>query len=62
MVIKFFFVEDVNYIEKDGRWVWVVCVVVFCDLFVVMGMYYFVGVLYVVLFDYFKELKVKIGK
>lgn len=59
--LEFFFVKDVEIIEKDGGWVWVVCGVVFCDLFVVLGMYYIVGVLYVVLFDYFKELKVKIG-
>lgn len=58
---EFFLVKDVEIIEKDVGWVWVVCGVVFCDLFVVLGMYYIVGVLYVVLLDYFKDLKVNIG-
>lgn len=56
---KFPFAEDANYTEKDGRWAWVVCAAAFCDLFVVMGMHYSVGVLYAALLDHFKESKVK---
>ena len=59
---KFPFAEDAHYTEKDGRWAWVVCAAAFCDLFVVMGMHYSVGVLYAALLDHFKESKVKTGK
>lgn len=50
--------KDAEITEKDGRWAWVVCGAAFCDLFVVLGMHYTVGVLYAALLDHFKESKV----
>lgn len=51
--------KDADIKEKDGRWAWVVCGAAFCDLFVVLGMHYSVGVLYAALLDNFKESKAK---
>ena len=53
--------KDADITEKDGRWAWVVCGAAFCDLFVVLGMHYSVGVLYAALLDNFKESKAKTG-
>ena len=53
--------KDAEITEKDGRWAWVVCGAAFCDLFVVLGMHYTVGVLYAALLDHFKESKAKTG-
>ena len=53
--------EDAEITEKDGCWAWVVCGAAFCDLFVVLGMHYTVGVLYAALLDHFKESKAKTG-
>lgn len=51
--------KDAEITEKDGGWAWVVCGAAFCDLFVVLGMHYTVGVLYAALLDHFKESKAK---
>lgn len=53
--------KDAENTEKDGGWAWVVCGAAFCDLFVVLGMHYTVGVLYAALLDHFKESKAKTG-
>lgn len=53
--------KDAEITEKDGGWAWVVCGAAFCDLFVVLGMHYTVGVLYAALLDHFKESKAKTG-
>ena len=53
--------KDAENTEKDGHWAWVVCGAAFCDLFVVLGMHYSVGVLYAALLDHFKESKAKTG-
>jgi len=58
-VIKFPSAKDAENTEKDGGWAWVVCGAAFCDLFVVLGMHYTVGVLYAALLDHFKESKAK---
>ncbi|XP_031559590.1 monocarboxylate transporter 12-like [Actinia tenebrosa] len=42
---------------KDGGWAWVICSAAFCDLFVVLGIQYTFGVIYVALLDHFKESK-----
>lgn len=55
-------VEDAINTEKDGCWAWIVCAAAFCDLFVVLGMHYSVGVLYAALLDHFRESKAKTGK
>lgn len=55
-------VEDASNTEKDGCWAWIVCAAAFCDLFVVLGMHYSVGVLYAALLDHFRESKAKTGK
>lgn len=52
-------VEDAINTEKDGCWAWIVCAAAFCDLFVVLGMHYSVGVLYAALLDHFRESKAK---
>jgi len=49
--------KDAEVTEKDVGWAWVVCGAAFCDLFVVLGMHYTVGVLYAALLDHFKESK-----
>lgn len=61
-VIKFPSAKDAENTEKDGGWAWIVCGAAFCDLFVVLGMHYTVGVLYAALLDHFKESKAKTGK
>lgn len=54
--------KDAENTEKDVGWAWVVCGAAFCDLFVVLGMHYTVGVLYAALLDHFKESKANTGK
>jgi len=53
--------KDAEITEKDFGWAWVVCGAAFCDLFVVLGMHYTVGVLYAALLDHFKESKANTG-
>lgn len=60
-VVTFPFAKDAENTEKDGCWAWVICGAAFCDLFIVLGMHYTVGVLYAALLDHFKESKSKTG-
>ena len=53
--------KDAEITEKDVGWAWIVCGAAFCDLFVVLGIHYTVGVLYAALLDQFKESKAKTG-
>lgn len=53
--------KDAEITEKDVGWAWVVCGAAFCDLFVVLGMHYTVGVLYAALLDHFKDSKANTG-
>ena len=61
LMVTFPSAKDAENTEKDGCWAWVVCGAAFCDLFVVLGMHYTVGVLYAALLDHFKESKSKTG-
>lgn len=46
---------------KDGGWAWVICSAAFCDIFVVLGIQYTFGVLFVALLEHFKESKSETG-
>lgn len=61
LMVTFPSAKDAENTEKDGCWAWVVCGAAFCDLFIVLGMHYTVGVLYAALLDHFKESKSKTG-
>jgi len=50
-----------NKLVKDGRWAWVICGAAFCDIFIVLGIQYTFGVLFVALLDHFGESKSSTG-
>ena len=60
--LEFHSAEDAKTTRKDSGWAWVVCGAAFCDLFVVLGMHYSVGVLYAALLDHFRQSKANTGK
>jgi hypothetical protein len=46
---------------KDRGWAWVICAAAFCDIFIVLGIQYTFGVLFVALLDHFGESKSDTG-